>query len=91
MRAFMYFYMSAPPYRQHFHDLGFTDDDMKGGGSDWLLDTIIAWGDERALRTRITAHREAGADHVYVVPLSADGGRLPDMRVLEAIAPVSNT
>jgi probable F420-dependent oxidoreductase len=86
MRSFMRFYMSAPPYRRHFTDLGFNDDDMKNGGSDRLLDSIIAWGDEAALRDRVAAHRDAGADHVYLIPLSADGGRLPEMRVIEALA-----
>lgn len=87
IRAFMRFYMSAPPYRRHFIDLGFNDDDMKNGGSDRLLDSVIAWGDAAVLRERITAHRDAGADHVYLIPLSADGGRLPEMRVIEALAP----
>ena len=87
IRNFMRFYMNAPPYQRHFRDLGFTDDDMKGGGSDRLIDTIIAWGDERRLRERIAAHREAGADHVYLIALSAEGGRLPEMRVIEALAP----
>jgi len=32
-------------------------------------------------------HRSAGADHVYLIPLSTDGGRLPEMRVIEALAP----
>jgi len=87
IRNFMRFYMNAPPYQRHFRDLGFTDDDMKGGGSDRLIDTIIAWGDERRLREQIAAHREAGADHVYLIALSAEGGRLPEMRVIEALAP----
>jgi probable F420-dependent oxidoreductase len=87
IRNFMGFYMNAPPYQRHFRDLGFNDDDMKGGGSDRLIDTIIAWGDEGRLRERIAAHREAGADHVYIIALGADGGRLPEMRVIEALAP----
>ena len=87
IRNFMRFYMNAPPYRRHFRDLGFDDDDMKGGGSDRLIDTIIAWGDEDRLRERIAAHRAAGADHVYLIALSAEGGRLPEMRVIEALAP----
>jgi len=87
IRNFMHFYMGAPPYRRHFTDLGFNDDDMNKGGSDRLLDAIIAWGDEATLRARIEAHRNAGADHVYLIPLSSEGGRLPDMRVIEALAP----
>jgi probable F420-dependent oxidoreductase len=86
IRNFMRFYMSAPPYRRHFTDLGFNEGDMKSGGSDRLLDSVIAWGDETVLHERIAAHRNAGADHVYLIPLSSDGGRLPDMRVIEALA-----
>jgi probable F420-dependent oxidoreductase len=87
IRNFMRFYMNAPPYQRHFRDLGFNDDDMKGGGSVRLIDTIIAWGDEGRLRERIAAHREAGADHVYIIALGTDGGRLPEMRVIEALGP----
>jgi len=39
------------------------------------------------LRERIEAHRRAGANHVYLIPLSASGERLPEMRVIEALAP----
>jgi probable F420-dependent oxidoreductase len=87
VRNFMRFYLNAPPYRHHFHAMGFTDDDFKDGGSDRLVDDIIAWGDEGELRERIEAHRRAGANHVYVIPLGASGGRLPEMRVIEALAP----
>jgi probable F420-dependent oxidoreductase len=89
IRSFMRFYMNAPPYRRHFQDMGYTDEDLQGGGSDRLIDTIIAWGDQQHLRERITAHRAAGADHVYLIPLSAEGGRLPEMRVIEALAPAN--
>jgi probable F420-dependent oxidoreductase len=87
MRAFMRFYMGAPPYRYHFRAMGFTDDDMLDGGSDRLLDTIIAWGGRAQIEERIAAHRAAGADHVYLIPLSANCGRLPEMAVIEALAP----
>jgi probable F420-dependent oxidoreductase len=87
IREFMRFYMNAPPYRRHFADLGFNDDDMKHGGSDRLLDSIIAWGDKDVLHERIKAHRQAGADHIYLIPLGASRGRLPEMRVVEALAP----
>jgi hypothetical protein len=87
VRNFMRFYMNAPPYQHHFRAMGYNDDDLKNGGSDRLVDDIIAWGDEDALRERIEAHRRAGANHVYLIPLSATGGRLPEMRVIEALAP----
>lgn len=87
VRAFMQFYLNAPPYRRNFKAMGYSDADLEHGGSDHLVDTVIAWGDERHLRERIEEHRRAGADHVYLIPLRADGGRLPDMRVVEALAP----
>jgi probable F420-dependent oxidoreductase len=87
VRAFMRFYLNAPPYQRNFKAMGFSDDDLRGGGSDHLVDSIIAWGDERHMQERIAAHYAAGADHVYVIPLTAAGDRLPDMRVVEALAP----
>jgi probable F420-dependent oxidoreductase len=87
IRAFMRFYLGAPPYQHHFRDMGFDDNDLQGGGSDRLIDTVIAWGDEAHLRARVAAHRAAGADHVYLIPLGADGGRLPALQVIEALAP----
>jgi probable F420-dependent oxidoreductase len=87
VREFMRFYLNAPPYQRNFKLMGFDESDMRHGGSDRLIDAIIAWGDERHLRERIDDHYRAGADHVYLIPLSADGGRLPEMRVVEALAP----
>ena len=45
--------------------------------------------DADALRERIAAHRDAGADHVCIQPLRADGGPGPDLETLEALAPVN--
>lgn len=87
VRAFMRFYLNASPYQRNFKAMGFSDDDLRGGGSDHLVDSIIAWGDERHLHERIAQHYAAGANHVYVIPLTAAGDRLPDMRVVEALAP----
>jgi probable F420-dependent oxidoreductase len=70
--------------------LGFGDEDLADGGSDRLVDAIVAWGDERAIAERIQAHRDAGADHVCIQPLRADGAPGPDLRILEALAPAKN-
>jgi 2-methylisocitrate lyase-like PEP mutase family enzyme len=37
-----------------------------GGGSDRLVDAIVAWGGVDAVRDRVQAHLDAGADHVCV-------------------------
>ena len=77
VREFMRFYLNAPPYQRNFKLMGFDENDFRGGGSDRLIDAIIAWGDERQLRERIGEHYRAGADHLYRIPLAADDGRRP--------------
>ena len=57
--------------------LGFTDDDLADGGSDRLVDAIVAWGDVDAIVSRVRAHHDAGADHVCVQVLPADPRALP--------------
>lgn len=86
-RSYMKVYLRIPAYLKNLRTLGFDDTDLAHGGSNRLVDAIVAWGDEVALRDRIEAHYEAGATHVCVLPLNADGGLLPDPLVLEALAP----
>ena len=47
----------------------------------------MCWGDEKAIAARVQAHLDAGADHVCIQPIRADGQPGPDLRVLEALAP----
>jgi probable F420-dependent oxidoreductase len=86
-RATMQIYLGLPNYQNNLKWLGFDDADIANGGSDRLVDAIVAWGDEAALAARIQAHHDAGADHVCIQPLRADGIPGPDLSVLEALAP----
>ena len=86
-RAAMQIYMGLPNYQNNLRWLGYGDRDFADGGSDRLVDAIVAWGDEAAIRARIQAHYDAGADHVCVQPLRSDGVPGPDLAVLEALAP----
>jgi probable F420-dependent oxidoreductase len=70
-------YMSLPNYTNNLRRLGFGDEDFQGGGSDRLVDALVAWGDEQAIRDRIDAHREAGADHVCIQVLTDGREALP--------------
>jgi len=84
-RRFLDFYFSLPNYINCWRQLGFTDRDFAGGGSDRLIDAVIAWGDEKAIRARIEDHWQAGADHVCV---QAVGPALqPDESLLALLAP----
>ncbi|BCG05667.1 hypothetical protein PPGU19_102350 (plasmid) [Paraburkholderia sp. PGU19] len=65
--------------------MGFSDADFTNGGSDYLIDSIIAWGDESALRKRIQEHFDAGADHVCFKAVGPDNNT--DMRIIERLAP----
>jgi probable F420-dependent oxidoreductase len=76
-RAFLKLYLTLPNYTNNFLRLGFTENDCKNGGSDHLIDSIIAWGDLDAIHKRIRAHQSAGADHVCIQALPADPNSLP--------------
>ncbi|SDK91093.1 LLM class F420-dependent oxidoreductase [Nonomuraea jiangxiensis] len=71
-------YLTLPNYLNNLRTLGFTDDDFADGGSDRLIDTIVAWGGQEAVTARVRAHLDAGADHVVIQPLSPDGPDLAD-------------
>jgi probable F420-dependent oxidoreductase len=68
-------YLALPNYLNNWRRSGFDDADLTAGGSDRLVDALIAWGDERAVAARIRAHQQAGADHVCVQVLSEEGDR----------------
>ena len=58
------------------------EEDVAYGGSDRLVDDLVAWGDEDAVRARVAAHHDAGADHVAIQVLNRGGDRLPAHRAL---------
>lgn len=70
-RANMAVYLRAPNYVNNLKRFGFSDDDVVDGGSDRLVDAIVAWGDVDAIAERVRAHHDAGADHVAVQLLAA--------------------
>jgi probable F420-dependent oxidoreductase len=89
-RQNMQVYAGLPNYQNNLKWLGFEDADFADGGSDRLVDAIVAWGDEQTIAARIQAHLDAGADHVCIQPFRPDGEAGPDLRILEALAPGSS-
>ena len=65
-------YLQFENYRRNWLRDGFTEDDLARGGSDRLVDELVAWGDDSAVRTRIEEQLDAGADQVVVQALGAD-------------------
>ncbi|MCT2586015.1 LLM class F420-dependent oxidoreductase [Actinophytocola gossypii] len=73
-------YLALPNYTNNWLRLGFTEEDFADGGSDRLVDAMVAWGDEDAVRGRVEEHRLAGADQVALQVLNPD--RLATLRRL---------
>ncbi|HML10327.1 MAG TPA: TIGR03620 family F420-dependent LLM class oxidoreductase [Stellaceae bacterium] len=82
-------YLRLDNYLNNWRRLGFSDDDLAGGGSDRLIDENVAWGDEDKIRRRLQQHWDAGADHICIQAIAPDGSRKPDEKVLALLAPGS--
>ncbi len=76
-RAHTGVYVRLPNYQNNLRRLGFADADFENGGSDRVVDAIVAWGDEQAVTDRVRAHFDAGANHVCVQPLAAGPREVP--------------
>ncbi|MDJ0342107.1 hypothetical protein QMK19_01810 [Streptomyces sp. H10-C2] len=66
-------YLTLPNYTNSFLRLGFEEADFTDGGSDRLIDTVFAWGDDDRIRRRIDAFHTAGADHVALQIVNGQG------------------
>lgn len=75
-RAFAARYLALPNYANNLRRLGWGEADLADGGSDRLIDAVIAMGDVGAIVARVQAHLEAGADHVCVQLRSAGSSGL---------------
>lgn len=63
-REFLATYLTLPNYVNNWRRLGFTDADFADGGSDSLVDRVIAWGSPQDVAERVRAHLAAGANQV---------------------------
>jgi len=70
-------YVRLPNYANSLRRFGFDDADFADGGSDRLIDAIVAWGDEDAIVARVKGHLDAGADHVCVQALVREKRGVP--------------
>ena len=76
-RKFLAIYLTLPNYTNNWLRLGFQEADIKDGGSDKLIDAVIAWGDLKTVLNRIQEHHAAGADHVCIQVLTGDSKTFP--------------
>lgn len=65
-------YLTLPNYVTSWKRQGFGPDDLVGGGTERLLDAMVATGGPKDVARRLVEHLDAGADHV-VVSISGEG------------------
>lgn len=66
-------YLGLANYTANLRRLGWTDADLSGGGSDALIDALVAHGSAGQVAARLAEHLGAGADHVSIQLLTTPG------------------
>jgi probable F420-dependent oxidoreductase len=83
-------YLRLPNYTNSLRRLGFTDDDLAGTGSNRLVETLVAWGDEDTIARRVGEHYDAGANHVCIQALTSNRDTFP-RKTWRRLAPALTT
>jgi probable F420-dependent oxidoreductase len=71
-------YLGLVNYTSNLRRLGWTDADLADGGSDALIDALVAHGSDEQVAALLREHLQAGADHVVVQLLTEPGADLLD-------------
>ena len=80
-RTYASLYLGLRNYTANLRRLGFTDEDLADDGSERLIDALVAHGGPDQLAQQLTAHLDAGADHVCVQLLAeTDADPMPGYR-----------
>ncbi|WP_211195922.1 LLM class F420-dependent oxidoreductase [Agromyces sp. H66] len=77
-------YLELTNYRANLLRMGFAEASLADGGTDDLIDALVAHGDAAALVARLDAHLEAGADHVAIQVLPGRDDPLPTLAAIAA-------
>lgn len=75
-------YLHLRNYTNNLKRLGWTDADIADGGSDALIDALVAHGDAASVRKQVDEHLTAGADHVTIQVL---GSETPSVQLAEIL------
>jgi probable F420-dependent oxidoreductase len=79
-------YMVLPNYRNNWLRIGFSEAELANGGSDKFIDAMCLWGDANTVKKGLRAHFDAGATHVCLQPVHADGDFAARDKMLAALA-----
>jgi probable F420-dependent oxidoreductase len=66
-------YLGLVNYTSNLRRLGWSDDDLADGGSDALIDALVAHGTAGQVAAQLNEHLAAGADHVAIQLLTEPG------------------
>ncbi|MBT95678.1 MAG: LLM class F420-dependent oxidoreductase [Acidimicrobiaceae bacterium] len=76
-------YFPLEAYRKAWIKWGFRND-MRNGGSDRLIDSLVAWGDETSIARRMKEYIDSGADQIILLPYNADSNEQFPIELLGA-------
>ncbi|MEW2300908.1 TIGR03620 family F420-dependent LLM class oxidoreductase [Streptomyces sp. NPDC006655] len=86
-RGFLAPFIRMGHYAKSLLRQGFSEDDLSDGGSNRLIDAVVAWGDVDVIGERIMAHHDAGATHVALHAIGRGNGLpLAEWRQLAPLA-----
>jgi probable F420-dependent oxidoreductase len=66
-------YLGLVNYTSNLRRLGWAEEDLSGGGSDALIDALVAHGSPAEVAAQLARHLDAGADHVCVQLITEEG------------------
>jgi probable F420-dependent oxidoreductase len=78
-------YLGLTNYVSNLRRIGWSEADVANDGSDALIDALAVHGDAAALARGVSAHLDAGADHVAIQVLASDP--MPALRAIAGALP----
>lgn len=72
-REFVELRLQQSNYKNNLLRIGFTEDDLRDGGSDRLLDRVVPMGSPAQIAAAAREHLDAGADHICLQPAGVPG------------------
>jgi len=79
-------YMTLDNYRNNWLRIGFTEADLANGGSDRFINAMVLSGGAEKVKEGLRAHFTAGATHVAIQPVHADGDKSARDAMMAALA-----
>ena len=90
-RTALAYYLGLDYYHREWLQLGFGKADFEHGGSDELIDMLVACGDAEALQARIAEHVNAGASRILIMPLDLGAHGVTTSKTLQLLSPAQQS